>query len=107
MSFLALSARESSLVQTFCESCVRLDITHQSVHMARRFVIQGCPTLKFHVKFYTIHKCPAIYNNSTCAWFDYKEMNCIQWRSQAGAHALATRGRAPPVQVRKHANYRR
>ena len=46
MSFLALSARESSLVQTFCESCVRLDITHQSVHMARRFVIQGCPTLK-------------------------------------------------------------
>ena len=45
MSFLALSARESSLVQTFCESCVRLDITHQSVHMARRFVIQGCPTL--------------------------------------------------------------
>ena len=47
MSFLALSARESSLVQTFCESCVHLDITHQSVHMARRFVIQGCPTLKF------------------------------------------------------------
>ena len=45
MSYLALSARESSLVQTFCESCVRLDITHQSVHMARRFVIQGCPTL--------------------------------------------------------------
>ena len=45
MSFLALSARESSSVQTFCESCVRLDITHQSVHMARRFVIQGCPTL--------------------------------------------------------------
>ena len=43
--FLALSARKSSLVQTFCESCVRLDITHQSVHMARRFVIQGCPTL--------------------------------------------------------------
>ena len=43
--FLALSGRESSLVQTFCESCVHLDITHPSVHMTRRFVIQGCPTL--------------------------------------------------------------
>ena len=46
MGFLALSGRESSLVQTFCESCVHLDITHPSVHMARRFVIQGCPTIK-------------------------------------------------------------
>ena len=38
-----LSGRESSLVQTFCESC---DITHPSVHMSRRFVIQGCLTLR-------------------------------------------------------------
>ena len=45
MSFLALSGRESSLVQTLCESCVHLDITHRSVHMTRRFVFQGCPTL--------------------------------------------------------------
>ena len=45
MSFLALSGRESSLVQTFCESCEQLDITHPSVHMTWRFVIQGCPTL--------------------------------------------------------------
>ena len=44
--FGALSGRESSLVQTFCESCVHLDITHPSVHMTQRFVIQGCPTLK-------------------------------------------------------------
>ena len=52
-SFLALSGRESSLVQTFCESCVHLDITHPSVHMTRRFVIQGCPTLKsFGTKIY-------------------------------------------------------
>ena len=47
---MSFSARESSLVQTFCESCVRLDITHQSVHMARRFVIQGCPTLNSRCK---------------------------------------------------------
>ena len=58
MSFLALSARESSLVQTFCESCVRLDITHQSVHMARRFVIQGCPTLT--AKFYPSATLPTL-----------------------------------------------
>ena len=43
--FLALSGRESSLVQPFCESCEQLDITLPSVHMTRRFVIQGCPTL--------------------------------------------------------------
>ena len=43
--FFALSGRESSLVQTFCESCEQLDITHPCVHMTRRFVIQGCPTL--------------------------------------------------------------
>ena len=43
--FLALSGRESSLVQTFCESWVHLDITHPSIHMTRSFVIQGCPTL--------------------------------------------------------------
>ena len=46
LRFLALSGRESSLVQKFYESCVHLDITHPSVHMARRFVIQGCPTLR-------------------------------------------------------------
>ena len=45
VSFLALSDRESSLLQTFCESCVHLDINHPSVHMTWRFVIQGCPTL--------------------------------------------------------------
>ena len=44
--FLALSGRESSLVLTFCKSCVHLDIIHPSVHMTWRFVIQGCPTLK-------------------------------------------------------------
>ena len=52
MGFLALSGRESSLVQTFCESCLHLDITHPSVHMTRRVVIQGCPTL--------IEKCQCI-----------------------------------------------
>ena len=46
MSFLALSGRESSLVQTFCESCEQLNVTHPSTRMTRRFVIQGCPTLK-------------------------------------------------------------
>ena len=48
IEFLALSGRETSLVRTFCESCVHLDIAHPSVHMTRRFVIQGCPTLKCH-----------------------------------------------------------
>ena len=51
MCFLALSGRESSLVQTFCESCVHLDITHPSVYMTRRFVIQGCPTLNGIAQF--------------------------------------------------------
>ena len=37
---ISLSGRESSLVQTFCESCAH--ITHSSVHMTWRFV---CPTL--------------------------------------------------------------
>ena len=40
-----LSCRESSLVQTFYESCVHLDITNPPIHMTRRFVSQGCPTL--------------------------------------------------------------
>ena len=40
-----LSGTESSLVQIFWESFEQLDITHPSVHMAQRFVIQGCPTL--------------------------------------------------------------
>ena len=29
-----------SLVQTFCESCEQLGITHPSIHMTWRFVIQ-------------------------------------------------------------------
>ena len=33
--FFGISGRESSLVQTFCESCVHLDITHPSVHMTQ------------------------------------------------------------------------
>ena len=45
MSFLALSGRKNSLVQSFCESCEQLDITNPSTRMTRRFVIQGCPTL--------------------------------------------------------------
>ena len=45
IEFLALSGRESSLVQTFCESCAHLDITHPSVYITQRFVIQSCPTL--------------------------------------------------------------
>ena len=44
MSFL-VSGRESSLVQTFSESCKQLDVTYPSIHMTRRFVIQGCPTM--------------------------------------------------------------
>ena len=52
---LALSGRESSLVQTFCESCVHLDMTHPSVHMTQRFVIQGCPTL---MDLYPFHLIP-------------------------------------------------
>ena len=40
IEFFALSGRESS-----CESCEKLDITHPSVHMTQRFVIQGRPTL--------------------------------------------------------------
>ena len=50
MSFLALSGRESSLVQTFCESCEQLDITQLSVHMTQRFVIQGCSTLLLYLQ---------------------------------------------------------
>ena len=42
---IEFSGRESSLVQTFCESCEQLEITHPSIHMTRRFVTQGCPTL--------------------------------------------------------------
>ena len=44
MSFLALSGIQSSLVQTFGESCVHIDVTHPAVHMTWRFVIQGRPT---------------------------------------------------------------
>ena len=52
--FLTLSGRESSLVQTFCESCEQLDITLPSVHMTRRFVIQGCPNL---MKLFCLYTC--------------------------------------------------
>ena len=45
--FLALSGRESSLALTFCESCAHLDITHPSIHMTQRFVIQGCQVQGF------------------------------------------------------------
>ena len=45
IDFWALLARESSLVQTFYESCVDFDFTHSFVHMTLRFVIQVCPTL--------------------------------------------------------------
>ena len=60
MNILALSGRESSLVQTFCESCVHLDITHPSVHMTRRFVIQGCPTLTKDTSMTTLPPPPII-----------------------------------------------
>ena len=43
--FLSFSVNESSLTQSFCESCVHFGFTHSSVHINRRFVIQGCPTL--------------------------------------------------------------
>ena len=49
-----LSGRESSLVHTFCESCLHLDTTHPSIHTTRRFVIQGCPTLNV---VHTIYDC--------------------------------------------------
>ena len=45
IEFFALSGRESSLVQTFCQSCVHLDLGNLAVHIFQRFVIQGCPTL--------------------------------------------------------------
>ena len=45
LNVMALSGRESSLVQSSLESCVRFDFTHSFVHMARRFVTQGCPTI--------------------------------------------------------------
>ena len=52
---MALSGRESSLVQTFCESCVHLDTTHPSVHMTQRFVIQGCPKVTVILAFTQRH----------------------------------------------------
>ena len=55
MIFLTLSGRESNLVQTFCESCEQLDITHPSVPMTHRFVIQGCPNLKKGVENVVSH----------------------------------------------------
>ena len=47
--FLALSGREGSLVQAFCESCVYLDFIHSSVHMTRRFVIRLSYLLRHHL----------------------------------------------------------
>ena len=52
IEFFGISGRESSLVQTFCESCKQLDITHPSIHMTQRFVIQGCPTLSSYEPYY-------------------------------------------------------
>ena len=52
---MALSGRESSLVQTFCEFCIHLDIAHPSVHMTHRFVIQGCPTLNIRREIELLH----------------------------------------------------
>ena len=66
--FWALSGRESTLVQTFCETCVHLDITHSSVHMTRRFEIQGCPT-KFRYLlwiFNSINEC--FYSPLQCSF---------------------------------------
>ena len=60
MSFLTSSGRESSLVQIFCKFCVQLDITHPSVHMTRRFVIQGCPTLSLPPPLSNSCLCPDI-----------------------------------------------
>ena len=42
---MAISSRQSSLVQPFCESCVHFDFIHSSVHMTQRLVIHSCPTL--------------------------------------------------------------
>ena len=55
--FGSIRLKKNSLVQTFCESCEQLDITHPSVHMTRRFVIQGCPTLTDSHNYYiTVHR---------------------------------------------------
>ena len=35
IDFLVLLGRESSLLQTFCESSVHLDIAHPSIHMTQ------------------------------------------------------------------------
>ena len=66
MSFLALSGRESSLVQTFCESCVQFDITHPSVHITQRSVIQGCPTLKTSVYIF-------VYSAASTVWLPFRD----------------------------------
>ena len=62
--FLAISGRESSLVQTFCAFCVRFEFTHSFVHMTRRFVIQDCPIYIFllidHVSLARIFQCHRI-----------------------------------------------
>ena len=69
IEFLALSGRESSLVQTFCKSCEQLNITHSSVHMTWRFVIQGCPTL---IMF------------SLCRLFLWSVQQEVQWKGLSG-----------------------
>ena len=56
MNFLALSGRESILVQTFCESCVHFDFTHSSIHMTRKFAIQGFPTI--NANSFLVSYCP-------------------------------------------------
>ena len=37
--FWAISGRECSLVQSFCESSVHFDFAHLATHMIQRFVI--------------------------------------------------------------------
>ena len=47
IEFLGIITRKQfNLVHTFYESCVHFDsVTHSSIHMTQKFMIQGCPTL--------------------------------------------------------------
>ena len=77
--FWALSGRESSLIQTFYESCAHLDITHRSVHMSQRFVIRGCPTLMTHSTTNQSSKlaCKRQNNNIVQQYFQSCDLICI------------------------------
>ena len=56
LEFLALSGRESSLVQTFCESCVHLDINYPFIHLHDSEICDSrLSYLKVHCQF---HYCP-------------------------------------------------